>query len=114
MAKPGPKPLNVNATEAQGRTGLLHPCVAAGLAGFLWLFAAGEGFAGEWELFDAQGRYQGRLEQSPDRQEIERFDAEGRYLGRYERSREGWDVFGADGAYRGRIERVPGMDEPYR
>jgi len=84
------------------------------LAGLLWLSAAAEGFAGEWELFDAQGRYRGRLEQSPDRQEIERFDAEGRYLGRYERSPDGWNVFGADGSYHGRIERVPGMDEPYR
>jgi|GEM_PF-2199483 len=111
MPKLGPMPLL--AAPNHGRTGVNHLLGKAVLTGLLWFALAGTGIAGEWELFDAQGRYQGRLEQSPDRQEIERFDATGRYLGRYERTPNGWDAFGADGSYHGRIERVPGMDEPY-
>ena len=58
--------------------------------------------AGGWNLYGADGSYQGRISREQDGT-LNRYGADGRYQGHYDRGTDGWNAYDANGQYQGRI-----------
>ena len=58
--------------------------------------------AGGWNLYGADGTYQGRISREQDGT-LDRYGADGSYQGHYDRGSDGWNAYDAQGSYQGRI-----------